>query len=337
MDEHLVGYVLNSLDTETIRDMEEYLRAHPEAQQRVTHLRRILAPLESDRADPPPPAGLATRTIARLAAQQCQDMPAVPRIVALRRDAPPPRWWQRSDFFVAASILFFVVMLIPPTLTRMRNEEQKILCQNNLFQMGQGLLRYSDLDSYARNPDHVRGAYPHMVNYKAPYNTAGMFVPTLIDAGALSRDAISVRCPSVGPKEAPQRTLDDLMAIPASRFEQEAPKIVPSYAYSLGHRNARGQIVGPRRDDSVRPLVADLPPLKGEAPVVNGGNSVNHGGNGQNVLFTDGHLRYVTTRAHLGDDIYTNDRHEQAAGCHPGDNVLGHSGARSQPMSPVQE
>ena len=71
-------------------------------------------------------------------------------------------------------------------------------------------------------------------------------------------------------------------------------------------------------------LVADAP---------SGGlvdRSGNHDRRGQNVLFEDGHVQYLTTCTARGckDHIFTNDEGHQAPGLHPHDAVLGPGGLR---------
>src|SRR5262249_40315229 len=64
MDDQLVGYLLNALDEDARRQVETYLHASPDARRKLESLRTALSPLESDRAHPAPPAGLAERTVA---------------------------------------------------------------------------------------------------------------------------------------------------------------------------------------------------------------------------------------------------------------------------------
>jgi prepilin-type processing-associated H-X9-DG protein len=70
--------------------------------------------------------------------------------------------------------------------------------------------------------------------------------------------------------------------------------------------------------------LADRPPAEG----INS-NSINHGLAGQNVLFADGHIRFLSTRK-IGadDDIYTNRDGRVGAGLDVSDIVLGYSSAR---------
>src|SRR5262245_2661566 len=90
MDEHLVDYLLETLDPVTRCRVEADLRQNPEAQARLGLLRQALAPLAEDAADPDPPPGLALRALARVA-EHCCALPTAPppthgeRVVAGRR------------------------------------------------------------------------------------------------------------------------------------------------------------------------------------------------------------------------------------------------------------
>ena len=63
MDENLVGYLLDALEPETRAGVEDYLRDHSEARQRLELLRQALQPLECDRdaIEPEGPGPLANR------------------------------------------------------------------------------------------------------------------------------------------------------------------------------------------------------------------------------------------------------------------------------------
>jgi hypothetical protein len=114
-----------------------------------------------------------------------------------------------------------------------------------------------------------------------------------------------------------------------SDFYRQADKLVPSYAYSLGHRDEDGNYYGPMIPDGQEaadvPLMADSPPEDGGP-----GNSDNHGGTGQWVLFADGHARFIKERTagKLKDDIYRNKANLVAAGLDPCDIVLGPSASK---------
>ena len=97
-----------------------------------------------------------------------------------------------------------------------------------------------------------------------------------------------------------------------------------SYGYCLGHfRN--GAYEGTRnRQRSGFAIVADAP-----SPDQPGHQSRNHGGRGQNVLFEDGHVVFLTCSKpnDSADDIFVNDAGLVAAGLHENDAVIGPSDA----------
>src|SRR5689334_13792003 len=67
MEEHLVGYLLGSLDPVTHQRVEAYLRTRPEAQETLYLLRQAVAPLAEDGEDFEPPPGLVLATLDRVA------------------------------------------------------------------------------------------------------------------------------------------------------------------------------------------------------------------------------------------------------------------------------
>jgi hypothetical protein len=97
-----------------------------------------------------------------------------------------------------------------------------------------------------------------------------------------------------------------------------------SYGYCLGHLN-NGAYEGTRnRQRRSFALVSDAP-----SPDQPGHQSRNHGGRGQNVLFEDGHVSFLTCSkpCNLSDDIFVNDEGRVAAGLHEDDAVIGPSDA----------
>jgi prepilin-type processing-associated H-X9-DG protein len=155
-----------------------------------------------------------------------------------------------------------------------------------------------------------------------------MIAPILAKAGVLNEGA-NVHCPGSSSAAPCPMTLDQARALSPEDFFRQAGKLIPSYAYSLGYLNEEGSYCGPLVPDGQQasdfPLMADGPPLDGGP-----GNSNNHGGAGQNVLFADGHVRFVKLRTvgFAKDDIYLNKANKVAAGLDPFDSVLGPSAAK---------
>jgi prepilin-type processing-associated H-X9-DG protein len=337
MDEHLVGYLFNLLDPHTHSEVETYLRDHPDARARLDALRRSVEPLEADRDEIEPPAGLWVRTLARVAEHSCRELPRAP-VLPMRAPSPAPRRrWTRPDALVAAGILLCIGLLIPPGIGHLRYRHERAICQNNLRPISVALDMYADLDHPPGDPEHVKGSYPNVAR-KGNRNIAGAFLPALVEAGVMRPEQLSVSCPGLGSVQIASWTPEQLRRLSDEEFNRVARDMAASYGYTLGYRNELGHILGLRRGDQVRPIVADRPPDGGH--VLNGQiNSPNHQGRGQNVLYTDGHVDFHPVRRLAGDDIFLNEANEPAAGLHWRDNVLGASGTRPapRPIAPGQD
>src|SRR5688572_27707830 len=125
MQEHLVGYLIGSLDPVTRQRVQGWLEANPEARARLALLEQALAPLAEDADAPDPPPGLALAALARVAEHRCQ-LPAAPRPVAAQAGAAPRRGARRIDWLVAACLLVLVGGLATPLLARLWHQQQRI-------------------------------------------------------------------------------------------------------------------------------------------------------------------------------------------------------------------
>ncbi|MGL4461685.1 MAG: hypothetical protein ACRC1K_05980, partial [Planctomycetia bacterium] len=109
-----------------------------------------------------------------------------------------------------------------------------------------------------------------------------------------------------------------------------------SYGYVLGYRDAQGH-KGATRDQPLQPLAADRPPRFGEHGLedvdLSEANSPNHQLAGQNVLYVDGSVRWLSGRTVRGDDLFTNANRVVGAGVGAGDAVIGVSEAVPYPTS----
>lgn len=313
MDENLVGYLLDCLDDTGKRQVEAYLQASPEARQKLARLKQALAPLAADRDEISPPPGLAARTLARIAEQAGSDLPRAPREPTTAVPALRP-WWRRADVLVTAALLLLAAGALTPLIYRWHERQAMAACQNNLRQF------YVALTSYHDQQD----AYPDLTR-EAPRDVAGIIVPMLADAGVLP-PTFSVRCPAVGPHVSCSVSLASLRTLPEDEFQIQAPNLAMCYAFTLGYRDGTGVYHAPwQMPASSCPILADRPPAGGTP-----GNSMNHGGAGQNVLFLDGHTRFVSQRSvgDPNDDIFLNRDNCVAAGKDQQDVVLGSSAAR---------
>ena len=102
-----------------------------------------------------------------------------------------------------------------------------------------------------------------------------------------------------------------------------------SYGYNIGYvSNGRYQTTKNLRRSTFA-ILADAPAAA--SPY----HSLNHEGRGQNVLFEDVHVQYLTTcKAHgCSDNIFVNDDGKRAPGLHRNDAVIGRQRAAS-PLDP---
>jgi hypothetical protein len=314
MDEHLVGYLLDALDPDSHRQVEGALRDDSNARRRLEHLRRILQPLEADRACPEVPRDLVARTIGRVAECACRGAsdhvrtpepapaPAVPAMPAAQllcdlsarsdRAASRPPSWRRADLLVAACLSILVGGILTAGIAYLHHQKQVMACADHMRQFHQALATYADTHA---------GCLPQVQDIE-PDNRADCFGPILREAGLLPAD-LRAACPAARPGSGPV-----------------------GYAYTLGYRGSDGELVGLRVDDSSNlagvflPVLADRPSQSGGAR----GNTPDHR-RGQNVLYLGGHVRFCTnTQAGVeGDDIYVNHEGRVAAGLGRYDTVLG--------------
>jgi prepilin-type processing-associated H-X9-DG protein len=290
------------------------LQQSAQARRQLELLRQALLPLAVDQEIVPPPR-LALRTIAKVAEHVCRDLPRAP--LPPRSEPAGRPWWRRADVLVAASLLAVFVGLGLPALVKLRQPVSALAlveCQNNLRVFHQALKTYED--QHKQLPSLAQ----------APRNVAGMIVPVLNEAGTLPA-TFSVRCPGHGPFQTCSLTLDEIRAMTPEQFSQHAPNLLMSYAFTLGYRDENGVWHAiSRLDDAGENAVlifADNPP-----PSIATGNSLNHASKGQNVLYLDGHVRFLTARTLAGDDIYLNRANRVAAGLDSRDFVLGASDAK---------
>lgn len=312
-DEDLIGYALGLDDPDDRAAAEAYLAAHPAAVARLDRVRASLAPLAADRDDPAPPAGLAVRTVGRLARYLVEydpgalaprapaDRPAeVALPPAVRPDPPESRAFGgrfRLDWVVACGIGLVAVGLGASFVGKARHQAAVLACQDNLRTLYQGVSGYADTHA---------GRLPEVGD--EPYPTAASFVSALADAGQCP-PGFHPGCPA-GHDPGPTAGVVRAAAV--------------GYTFPLGHRAPGGGVVGLRREwggeNDLLPVSADLP-----GGAANPGGPGSPHGAGQNVLYLGGQVRFTTTPGVGlgGDDIYRNRLGRVAAGVDRTDTVLG--------------
>jgi len=214
----------------------------------------------------------------------------------------PFRW---ADVAVAASIFLAGLLTLIPAMQRSKEQMAQAGCGFNLQQLGVGLAQYAGLHHQ----------YPYAPPDQ-PNAVAGTFAVTLQDSGML-QDVKTLDCPCNGScdKVSPLPHLPSLKTLQSKEPESYRRMLSGDYAYHVGYRNGSGRPGPVAASLSMNvPLLADQPNHDGGQ--ILDGNSPNHGGRGQNVLFSDGHISWFSTRqvSPLDADLFLNEDQHPAAG-----------------------
>lgn len=302
MREHFLGFLLGALESEEHEAVRRHLERNPRDRAAVAKLHSQLPPLAADCDGHEPPAGLAARTVEFVERH------------AVRRTSEPvaiPGRWQWHEALIAGCIFGAAALLFFPAVNHNRFESRVAGCQNNLRAIGQALVAYSQ---------HQGGYFP-FVPARGNLAVAGVYAPLLKEAGFLTEPR-HVVCPEQARRPRAGTDLPTVAALLAA-----SPEILKAlqaraggnYGYTLGHVSG-GRYQGTKdRGRANFALMADVPCEKYRDL-----HSANHRGGGQNVLFEDGHVRFVKTcrvSGH-GDDFFHNDRGVVAAGLHADDAVI---------------
>ncbi len=320
MQEDLVGYLLDALESDERARVEHALERDAELRRRLERLRRAMKPLAMD-ADPiEPPPGLRVRAVARMAEVRCRTLPRAPAPVANRGGAGPWTRWRRPDALVAAAILLCLSLLIPPAINRARYSYEVAACKNNLRTFYVALKDFSERHG---------GNFPNVAAAPEPKNVAGIFIPILNEEKLLPA-TVTVSCPPEARQPVSRLSLRDVERMDQDEFNRCVANLAGDYAYTLGYDDGtglRGLRFDPEQPNSISPILADRPPAAVGAG--DPGNSPNHNGYGQNVLYIDGHCAFATRRTAgvNGDDIYLNHDNKVGAGKGIWDSVLAGSAA----------
>jgi len=304
----LIDYVLGRLEGPDRERLERTLQSDAEVAARVDRLGFAVHLLLDDGDPPDPPPGLTARTLSLV--NQSRSRPrSILDFVPVR---VPFRW---ADLAVAASIFIAGVLTLLPAIQRSRERMAQASCGLNLQQLGKSLAQYASL-----NP-----SYPYPGSGQ-PDAHAGMFVPLLHDAGLLP-DLSVLDCPYNGPCNHHSRDL------PSSERLEQIRRTDPArykhmlcwdYAYNVGYRHDSGR-PGPLQSHPPMavPVVADAPSHENYARILDG-NSPNHARRGQNVLYSDGSIRFHKNRrvGPFDNDLYLNNRRELQPGVDVRDAVL---------------
>jgi hypothetical protein len=329
MTDELFAYLMDDLSPERRAAVEQRLETDPAWQRELKRLQDCLA----ENADPAkcldePPQDLVERTC--FLVQRVEDEPrgSSPQSehsrCAIAFTAASPCLgggfgrWSAADLTIGGGVLLMVAALMTPALFESREAARRSMCQNNLQTFGAALFNYQE----------GRG---HRLPPVEPGETAGIYALELVESGVLTREQLRqlLVCPE-------SRLADDVFAgrvainlpsrqqLQLARAEQRVRMVKllgGSYAYRLGYYDENGEYQHPSfTGEQGSPLLGDAPQFTSA-----GVRSANHGGNGFNLVDQSLAVRFRTKCLLGGDNLFTNDEGEQAAGLEPDDVVLGRS------------
>jgi hypothetical protein len=321
MREQLVGYLFDALDEGESRELEAAL-ADPQVGQGLRQdlelMRRGVLPLAADRRPLDPPAGLASRTLAFVAAQsRPATVPMRPLTPATEAPLPVGRRTALDRLLLAASALAACILVVPLVADAISDSRARRV-ERRLQALSASIHGYGD--SHGLLPTPPDGG---------PLSRAGLYAPTLVSEHRLVADDGTLLVPGSdldrrGGHRIP--TLEELeAAVGTPRFEELVQTMGGDFGYTLGHRDADGRLA-PNRDlrRSHHPLVADAPASCCE-------KSDNHPDGFHYILFEDGHFQRLRADGihRDSDHLYRNHKGEVAAGVDPDDAVIG--GSHHQP------
>jgi hypothetical protein len=309
MRQNLVGYLLQAIEPEEHAEIERHLAADPALKNDCELLRACLTPLAHDKEHHEPPQGLANRCC-EFVYGRTEIMPA-PVTAPGDGHSVSKRPWSWLDLSVAGAIALAVAVLFVPSIYQSQVMAQRNACQRNLADIGTAMASYSDRHGY----------YP-VAQPEDRIQSAGIWAPTLVSQKLLPRADKTVICPTsdlASDTTFRLPSVEELQAMNAEQHAKARASLGGSYGATLGYRENgkyKRQYKGHQTEF----------PLASDAGGKDGSNSANHGGEGQNVLFEQGHVKYVT-QPHFGDPVnnfYLNNAGKRGPGLDKEDAVLAH-------------
>ncbi|MHB8900092.1 MAG: hypothetical protein ACYC6Y_15190 [Thermoguttaceae bacterium] len=317
----LLGYLLDALEDEERRQVQQDLANNSDLRQQLEALRALLAPMEAFREPIDPPLGLAARTCRCVAEQPTAAGGRVPprpspasRLHAMRPDARLEGATFRFGWFdllAVAGVLVAASLLIFPALHDSRVQARTLQCAENLQHLHVALAQYSD-------------AFAGYLPAAPPTDRLGVgggFAVALRAAGYLE-DPRRLICPDSPLAEVIHfsvPTPEQIRAMPEGEpLELVQQSMGGSYSMSLGYEeNHRFQGLRNRQHDQFA-LLSDVPDAG--APDF---RSHNHPG-GRNVLFGGGNVRFmVVPVSTIGDDhVFLNAAGRVGPGLNSHDSVI---------------
>ncbi|MCE9526958.1 MAG: hypothetical protein K8R36_12980 [Planctomycetales bacterium] len=328
--EQLLGYLLGALDAAESRQVEGELDRDPALRVEMARFQELLSRLGMDEEPKEfePPKGLADRTCDFVAANGDQAAVAEAALSSPVHLSPAgPTQGEFSggytliDMLVACSVLLTLAALLFPSINNMRLQAQRATCQYRLVQTGAALWEYAQLQPNRRYP---------WIPESGKFGVAGNVPFTLRNAG-FAPDPLNFICPSAGQLECRPKakipTVEEMQEAVGPELRSCQQRMGGTYAYNMGYVDSGHLVANTLAARENFALIADAP---GDL------NRPVHDGIGLNVLYEDGHIRFLPQQRHnkldIIDNPFRNRRGYREAGVDPNDASLGPSDARPLPF-----
>jgi prepilin-type N-terminal cleavage/methylation domain-containing protein/prepilin-type processing-associated H-X9-DG protein len=171
------------------------------------------------------------------------------------------------ELLVVIAIIGILAGILLPVLSRARESARKTQCMSNIKQIGMGLIMYANENSESF-PSSTAGSNTAMASLNMLYDT-------------YVSDNKVFNCPSDTTVTA---ATNATMSVSTSGGSEAFDQNECSYGYDRLHTQA---------DDADVAIAADRPP-PGTPPSATA-SSENHNARGQNVVYVDGHVEFVTS------------------------------------------
>ena len=315
--EDLLGYVLGALDADEQAELQRKIDADPQLDERLLEIRSQIAPLELLNESAGSRPGLARRTVEMVASSTSNTPTRLETPAPKLSEEPSPamlhRWssWAMSDFLVAAASVAILASLLFPVLSYSKYRSNIAYCSNNLRSIGTALHSYSEFNE---------GRFVEIPT-NGPLAFAGIVAPVLKEASYIDDDNLFT-CRAISREQPFLIPSTDQIRRCSTTEQGDYFKRISSgdYGYSFGYMDG-DKYCSPRNMGRAYAVIAADKP---STTTING-PSENHGGKGQNCLFEDLSVRFVSGNSIADDQIYVNSHNIVAPGISARDNVIGAS------------
>ena len=314
--EDLLGYVLGALDATEQRELQELIDNDPALEEQLLEIKNSLLPLDAIDSPCGPPVGLARRTCEAVAvsAKQAAAKPTNPPATKMSASSgglfAGRGSWSLSDCLITCGVILVGAAILFPALAASRHNSRLAACQNNLQSLGAVFIDFSEI---------YEGNFPS-IPVKGNMAVAGSYAPQLKEMGLITDDSTFACAGQAGTRTAPVSVPTVEMITNAKSSEQLRhyhKTMAGDYGYSLGHSENGVYQSASRMGRAHYALLADAPSCQNAQRVSN-----NHGGKGQNTLFEDGHVEYVSGGTIGEDALFENNMGLVAPGADRFDSVV---------------